>query len=123
MAEENATQEVKNEGEFSLKGKKTKPKNLGKTTTEPVKVDLSKLEKKETQDKNVVKIDLTEKKEENAVQAQETNDSNVVVEESKDSSNSEGVVEEIRTTEEEVESPLTLIQEDPIETKVEDQIT
>jgi len=121
MAEENATQEVKNEGEFSLKGKKTKPKNLGKNTTEPVKVDLSKLEKKETQDQNVVKIDLTEKKEEDAVQAQETNDSDVVVEEPKDSSDSERVVEEIRATEEEVESPLTLIEEDPVETKVEEQ--
>ena len=111
MAEENATQEVKNEGEFSLKGKKTKPKNLGKTTTEPVKVDLSKLEKKETQDQNVVKIDLTEKKEQDAVQAQETNDSDVIVEEPKDSSDSKGVVEEIRTTEEKVESPIQIIEE------------
>ena len=121
MSEENATQEVKNEGEFSLKGKKTKPKNLGKTTTEPVKVDLSKLEKKETQDQNIVKIDLTEKKEQDAVQAQETNDSDVIVEEPKDSGDSERVVEKIRTTEEKVESPLTLIEEDPVETKVEEQ--
>jgi len=29
MAEENATAKVKQEGEFSLKGKKTKPKKLG----------------------------------------------------------------------------------------------
>jgi len=33
--------EVKQEGEFSLKGKKTKPKNLGETSREPIKVDLS----------------------------------------------------------------------------------
>jgi hypothetical protein len=32
----------KQEGEFSLKGKKTKPKNLGKTQDGPIKVDLSK---------------------------------------------------------------------------------
>jgi hypothetical protein len=32
----------KQEGDFSLKGKKIKPKNLGKTQDEPIKVDLSK---------------------------------------------------------------------------------
>ena len=32
----------KQEGEFSLKGKKTKPKNLGRTQDGPIKVDLSK---------------------------------------------------------------------------------
>ena len=32
----------KQEGEFSLKGKKTKPKNLGKTQDGPIKVNLSK---------------------------------------------------------------------------------
>ena len=32
----------KQEGEFSLKGKKIKPKNLGKTKDQPIKVDLSK---------------------------------------------------------------------------------
>ena len=31
----------KQEGEFSLKGKKTKPKNLGKKQDGPIKVDLS----------------------------------------------------------------------------------
>ena len=35
----------KQEGEFSLKGKKTKPKNLGKTQDGPIKVDLSKSDK------------------------------------------------------------------------------
>ena len=30
--------EEKQEGEFSLKGKKTRPKNLGKQKNEPVKV-------------------------------------------------------------------------------------
>ena len=119
MAEENATQEVKNEGEFSLKGKKTKPKNLGKTTTEPVKVDLSKLEKKETQDQNVVKIDLTEKKEEDAVQTQETDGSDVTIEGSEDSSDSQKVVEEVRETEEEVETPLTLVEETEVNEPVE----
>jgi hypothetical protein len=32
----------KQEGDFSLKGKKIKPKNLGKTQDKPIKVDLSK---------------------------------------------------------------------------------
>jgi hypothetical protein len=35
----------KQEGDFSLKGKKIKPKNLGKTQDKPIKVDLSKSNK------------------------------------------------------------------------------
>ena len=37
--------EEKQEGDFSLKGKKNKPKNLGKTQEKPIKVDLSKSKK------------------------------------------------------------------------------
>jgi len=110
MAEKKADVEVKQEGEFTLKGKvkPKKPKQLGKKA-EVAKVDLSK-------DPNVkieepIKVDLTNKKEDNAVQAQKTNDSDVVVEEQKDSGNSKGVVEEIRSTEEKVESPIEIIEE------------
>ncbi len=110
MAEKKAAVEVKQEGEFTLKGKvkPKKPKQLGKKA-EVAKVDLSK-------DPNVkieepIKVDLTNKKEDNAVQAQKTNDSDVVVEEQKDGGNSKGVVEEIRSTEEKVESPIEIIEE------------
>ena len=45
MSEVNAAVEVKQEGDFSLKGKKTKPKKLvDNTNNEPVKVDLTKPE-------------------------------------------------------------------------------
>ena len=71
MAEKKAAVEVKQEGEFTLKGKvkPKKPKQLGKKV-EIAKVDLSK-------DPNVkieepIKVDLTEKKEDNAVQERKT---------------------------------------------------
>ena len=71
MAEKKAAVEVKQEGEFTLKGKvkPKKPKQLGKKV-EVAKVDLSK-------DPNVkieepIKVDLTEKKEDNAVQERKT---------------------------------------------------
>ena len=101
MAEET----VKQEGEFTLKNKKVKPKQLGKSSDQPTKVNL-KEPLVELPEDDIKKVVI--KKEDDAVQAQETNDSNVVVEEPKDS---EGVVEEIRATEE-VESPLTVVEED-----------
>jgi len=71
MAEKKAAVEVKQEGEFTLKGKnvpKRKAKDLGKTKDEPVKMEIKKPveEKVETP-----KIDLT-KKEDNAVQERKT---------------------------------------------------
>ena len=71
MAEQKAAVEVKQEGEFTLKGKnlpKRKVKDLGKTNKEPVKMEMKKPveEKVETP-----KIDLT-KKEDNAVQERKT---------------------------------------------------
>jgi len=48
--------EVKQEGEFSLKGKKTKPKNLGKKQDGPIKVDLSSFEEKNTEEQEVTKV-------------------------------------------------------------------
>ncbi len=113
------SEEVKQEGEFKLKTKPKRPKNLGKTE-EVTKVQIPNTAP-EAQGEVIPDVTKIEIKEKDAVQAQETNDSNVTVEEPKDSSDSEGVVEKIRTTKEEVESPLTLIEEDPAEQKVEEQ--
>ncbi len=56
----------KQEGDFSLKGKKTKPKNLGKTQDGPIKVDLSKSD--EEQDVTKVVIESEDTKVEEAAQ-------------------------------------------------------
>jgi len=104
--------ETKQEGEFTLKGKKkSTPKKLVKND-EVVKVDLKNPVEQKKVEQEVTKVVIPKEKiEENAVQAQETNDSNVVVEEPKDSSNSERVVEEVRATKETVESPIQVIEE------------
>ena len=100
--------EVKQEGEFTLKGKKkTTPKKLVKKD-EVTKVDLTKPEAQGEVVPDVVKVEIPK---EDAVQAQETNDSDAVVEEPKDSGDSEAVVEEVRTTEEAVEAPIEIIEE------------
>ena len=118
MAEKNATAEVKQEGEFSLKGKKTKPKKLvDSSKQDPVKVDLTKPEAQGELVEDITKVDLTEKKEEDAVQAQETNDSNAVIEEPKDSGDSKEVVEKVRDTKEELESPIQEITEEELDEK------
>jgi hypothetical protein len=118
MAEENATAEVKQEGEFSLKGKKTKPKKLvDSNKQEPVKVDLTKPEAQGELVEDITKVDLTEKKEENAVQTQETNDSDAIVKEPKNSGDSKEVVEEVRDTKEELESPIQEITEEELDEK------
>ena len=71
MADKKAAVEVKQEGEFTLKGKnlpKRKVKDLGKTSKEPVKMEI----KKPVEEKvEAPKIDLT-KKEDNAVQERKT---------------------------------------------------
>ncbi len=99
---------VKQEGEFTLKGKKkTTPKKLNKKE-EVTKVDLTKPEAQGEVIPDIVKVEIPE---EDAVQTQETNDSDAIVEKPEDSSNSEAVVEEVRTTEETVESPIEIIEE------------
>ena len=60
--------EVKQEGEFSLKGKKTKPKNLGETNKEPIKVDLS---SKPEEKQEVTKVEIKEPKVETVEDAAE----------------------------------------------------
>ena len=118
MAEKNATAEVKQEGEFSLKGKKTKPKKLvDSSKQDPVKVDLTKPEAQGELVEDITKVDLTEKKEDDAVQAQETNDSNAVIEKPKDSGDSKEVVEKVRDTKEELESPIQEITEEELDEK------
>ena len=99
---------VKQEGEFTLKGKKkTTPKKLNKKE-EVTKVDLTKPEAQGEVIPDIVKVEIPK---EDAVQTQETNDSDAIVEKPEDSSNSEAVVEEVRTTEETVESPIEIIEE------------
>ena len=67
----------KQEGEFSLKGKKTKPKNLGKTQEGPIKVNLSTPVEKQVaeEEKDVTRVVISSEEkqpEENANTEQET---------------------------------------------------
>ena len=102
------SEEVKQEGEFKMKTP-TKPKNLGKKN-EVTKIEIPK-EGIESQGEVIPEVTKVEIKNEDAVQTQETNDSDAIIEESKDSSDSKEVVEEIRTTDEGVESPLTVVED------------
>ena len=52
--------EEKQEGEFSLKGKKTKPKNLGKKQDGPIKVDLSAAVENKAEEQEVTKVEIKE---------------------------------------------------------------
>ena len=102
------SEEVKQEGEFKIKTP-TKPKNLGEKN-EVTKIEIPK-EGIESQGEVIPEVTKVEIKNEDAVQTQETDDSNVIIEESPNSSHSEEVVKEVRTTDEEVESPLTVIED------------
>ena len=73
MPEKKAAVEVKQEGDFKIKSKPKKPKNLGKNIDQPVKVDL-------TKDPNVkveepAKLDLTEKPKTDAIHKQRPEES------------------------------------------------
>jgi hypothetical protein len=85
--------EVKQEGEFKIKKRKT-PKKLVKKD-EVVKVDLSKPKEEEV---TKVVIDEQPKEEKDAIQEQSADDSNASVEQSENSSDSEEVVEQVRDT-------------------------
>ena len=100
------SEEVKQEGEFKIKTP-SKPKNLSKSSNEVTKVNIK--EPLIETEPEVTKVII--KEEDDAVQAQETNDSNAIIEEPKDSGDSEEVVEEVRTSDEEVESPLTIVED------------
>ena len=97
-------QTVKQEGEFKLKKRKT-PKKLSTPENNVTKVSMK--EPLIETEPEVTKVVI--KQEDNAIHTQETNDSNVIVQEQENSSNSEGVVEEVRTTEEELDSPIQLV--------------
>ena len=110
MAEET----VKQEGEFSLKNNKTKPKQLGKSSDEPIKVNM-KEPLVELPEQEITKVII---KKEDATKEQST-DEVLVRDESKVS---EKVSEEnIETTAEEPttegESPITIVQDDEEEVK------
>ena len=109
------SEEVKQEGEFKAK-KPSKPKNLGKTN-EVTKVEIPSTAV-EAQGEVVPEVTKVEIKEENAVQTQETNGGDVAIEGSEDSSDSQKVVEEVRETEE-IETPLTLVEETEVNEPVE----
>jgi len=100
-------EQVKQEGEFKLKTP-SKPKNLGDNTGEPIKVNMK--EPLVEVESNITKV-VVPKEEEDAVQTQETNDSNAIIEEPQDSGNSEEVVEEVRASNEEIDSPLSVIED------------
>jgi hypothetical protein len=102
------SEEVKQEGEFKMKTP-TKPKNLGKKN-EVTKIEIPK-EGIESQGEVIPEVTKVEIKNEDAVQTQETNDSDAIIEKSQDGGNSEEVVEEVRTTDEGVESPLTVVED------------
>ena len=112
MSEQKAAVEVKQEGEFTLKGKnlpKRKAKDLGKTKNEPVKMEMKKPveEKVETP-----KIDLT-KKEDNAVQERKTEEI-PVGDKPEASKKVDGEVRVSNTDEvQKSESPLVEITEEP----------
>ena len=107
------SEEIKQEGEFKIKTP-SKPKNLGDNTGETIKVNMK--EPLIDLEPDVKKV-VIKKEDTDAVQKQETNDSDVIVEESKDSGNSEEVIEEVRTSDEEVASPLTVIEDTEEEEK------
>jgi hypothetical protein len=110
------SEEIKQEGEFKIKTP-SKPKNLGKAN-EVTKVDIPKTSV-EAQGEVVPEVTKVEIKKEDAVQTQETDDSNAIVEKPEDSGDSKEVVEEVRTTEETVESPLTLVDEQDVNETVQ----
>ena len=114
------SEEVKQEGEFKIKAP-SKPKNLGNNQGEITKVNIK--EPLVDIEPSVTKVVIPKEQEEtNAVQTQETNDSDVVVEESKDSGNSEAVVEEVRNTDEEVDSPIQLVEETEAQPEVKKEV-
>ena len=110
MAEQKAAVEVKQEGDFKIKSKpKRKTKDLSKTNSEPVKVDLTKPEAQGEVIPEVVKVDLTDKKEEDAVQEHKTEK----LPDDKPSGDLSKVEDEIRVinTDEQPESTIERVEE------------
>jgi len=118
MAEQKAAVEVKQEGDFKIKSKPKKPKNLGAKNDEPVKMDFTKPESQGEITPDVVKMDLT-KKEDNAVQERKTEEI-PVGERTGDSKGVDGEVR-VKSGEQEVvsktdsDTPITEIIEEVVE--------
>ena len=133
MAEQKVAVEVKQEGDFKIKSKPKKPKNLGKKNDKPVKVDFTKPESQGEITPDVVKMDLTKKPEKDAVQEQGTGD----VPENKRTGDIQRVDDEVRsiqetevkTTETDSDTPITEIIEEitedtkPVENIVADEVS
>ncbi len=119
MAEQKAAVEVKQEGEFTLKGKnvpKRKVKDLGKTSKEPVKMEIKKPveEKVETP-----KIDLT-KKEDNAVQERKTEE--IPVGDKPEASREVDQEVRVSDTNDKEDSPVQVIEEITEEVKPKEEV-
>ncbi len=116
MSEETKTNEpVKQEGEFSLKGKKTKPKQLTKKDNKVKKVVISPKEPLLEVEDNVKKVEI--KKEDNAIQIGETEEVSV----EKPSGDSAEVGEPVQESNETTEgfSPIKEVAEEDIVTEQE----
>ena len=107
--------EVKQEGEFSLKGKKTKPKQLGKQNDGPVKVDLTKKEIPTDQGDVVPEVTKVEiKSEENAVSEQKTGE----LVDDKQTGDIPKVEEQVQEPSSDVELPIEQVSDEELETEV-----
>ena len=110
--------EVKNEGEFSLKGKtkKTKPKQLVKSD-EPVKVDLTKKEIPTDQGNVVPEVTKVEiKKEDNAVSEQKTGE----LVDDKQTGDIPKVEEQVQEPSADVELPIEEVSEEEVKQEVKE---
>ena len=104
-----AEEAVKQEGDFSLKGKvkPKRPKQLDIASKEIAKIDLKKKEEKVTEE--VPKMDLTKKPEENAIQERKTEEISM----GESPGDSKKMDEQVRVSDTDVkeESPLEVIEE------------
>jgi hypothetical protein len=120
MPKNKAAVEVKQEGDFKLKSKPKKPKNLGKKNDNPVKVDFTKPEAQGEVIPDIVKVDLTEKPKEDAIRNRKTEKVDVG-EQTGDSKGMDGQVRVDTPKEETVstpdtDSPITEIIEEIVDT-------
>ncbi len=107
---------VKQEGDFSLKSKKTKPKQLGKKTNEITKVDLTKPEATGEIVPDVVKVEVPKealKQEEDAIQIGETTEV-AVGEQTGDSTKVDEQVQQSSQDDKDQESPLQEITKEEV---------
>ena len=111
--------EVKQEGEFKIK-KPSKPKKLV-DENKIVKVELKDSKPIEEIPSEVTKVTIKNNTEDDAVSTQKTDDSDAIIKESENSENSQGMAEEVRSSEETIDSPLKLVEEDKKEAVIEEK--